>query len=108
MHIVGTITFFCFVLSACGTSYLGKNVAFEDSYFVANLKSTSSDKTKFIVTVKKAKMNLDGAREAGRYEGVKHCIEHFGTSDIKWISGPDSKQIKMIGDKLLLKGKCAL
>ena len=60
------------------------------------------------MTVKKAINNLNGAKEAGRYEGVKHCIEHFGSSDITWISGPDSEELKLVGQKLILKGKCAL
>ena len=35
--------------------------------------------------------SLDGAREAGRHEGTKFCIDAFGTSKINWKVGPDTE-----------------
>jgi hypothetical protein len=51
---------------------------------------------------------LVGAREAGRYEATKYCINQYGTSDIAWVSGPDVEDgsLTINNDELQLRGAC--
>tara|TARA_R110002012_G_scaffold271677_1_gene456902 strand:+ start:201 stop:557 length:357 start_codon:yes stop_codon:yes gene_type:complete len=63
----------------------------------------------FVVRVQLAGRTLSGAREAGRHEATKHCIEYFGNSEAVWQVGPDSPDTALLfeGDTLVLTGRCA-
>lgn len=99
------------LVSACGTApSSATRVAFDGIYFSAkakhvNKKATPAD---FTVTVNRVSQSLDGAREAGRYEGTKFCIQNFGSSRIAWKVGPDTKpqNLRIENDKLTFAGSC--
>ena len=93
-------------LFSCGERYLDNQVAFEGIRFRANLNTVKGNEFAFNVTVKNAEQNLKGAREAGRYEATKFCIERLSTSDIEWIKGPDSDPLPLQDGNLKLSGKC--
>ena len=93
-------------LFSCGDRYLDNQVAFEGIRFRANLNTVKGNEFAFNVTVKNAEQNLKGAREAGRYEATKFCIERLSTSDIEWIKGPDSEPLPLQDGNLKLLGKC--
>ena len=93
-------------LFSCGERYLDSQVAFEGIRFQTNLKQVKGDDFAFNVSVKNAVKNLKGAREAGRYEATKFCIERLSTSDIEWIYGPDSDLLPLQDGNLKLSGKC--
>ena len=97
---------FALSLFSCGERYLDNQVAFEGVKFRANLNKVKGDDFAFSVSVKNAEKNLKGAREAGRYEATKFCIERLSTSDIKWIYGPDSDMLPLQDGNLKLSGKC--
>ncbi|WP_120500800.1 hypothetical protein [Roseovarius sp. EL26] len=85
-----------------------QRVYFNGVYYPTKAKSASEDRQSFVVTVKRATKGLDGAREAGRLEGTKYCLKNFGTSEIKWVQGPDAKNgtLNLSGSDLKLTGAC--
>ena len=93
-------------LFSCGERYLDNQVAFEGTKFRANLNTMKGNEFAFNVTVNNAEQNLKGAREAGRYEATKFCIERLSTSDIEWIKGPDSDPLPLHDGNLKLSGNC--
>lgn len=64
------------------------------------------DRRSFEVAVRPVSASLTGAREAGKYEGTRYCIQNFGNSDIKWQIGPDSEVLPVEDDTLTLTGRC--
>ena len=81
-------------------------VSFDGYYFSSKLSRSKLDDRSFDLTVKRANRSLSGAREAGRYEATRFCIKNFGTSDIKWVLGPDDQSIGLTGKVLKLSGQC--
>ena len=81
-------------------------VSFDGYYFSSKLSRSKSDDRTFDLTVRRANRSLSGAREAGRYEATKFCIKNYGTSDIKWVLGPDDQSIGLTGKVLKLSGQC--
>lgn len=96
----------CGALVACTEKE--DRILFEGIYFRAKAgpvdKKTSLQD--FEVTVKKANQSLEGAREAGRYEGTRYCVQTFGSSKITWTRGPDDEGLTLNDDKLILRGTC--
>ena len=64
------------------------------------------DKRSFEVQVRPVSASMVGAREAGKYEGTRYCIQNYGNSDIKWQVGPDSQVLPVENDTLTLRGRC--
>ena len=81
-------------------------VSFDGYYFSSKLRQSKLDDRSFDLTVRRANRSLSGAREAGRYEATRFCIKNYGTSDIKWVLGPDDQSIGLTGKVLKLSGKC--
>ncbi len=100
------------LVSACGqvATSSATRVAFDGVYFRANAKHVDKKATpsEFTVTVNGVSQSLDGAREAGRYEGTKFCIQNFGSSRIKWKVGPETEpqNLRIENDKLIFAGTC--
>lgn len=96
------------VLAGCSNN---KNrVLFDGEYFRTKAKSASEDRLSFVVRVPSVDRSLEGAREAGAYEGARYCIENFGTSEIAWVQGPDGDAGTLVvdGNTLTLTGRCVL
>lgn len=98
-------------LSACSRSQaLSKNKrpVFDGQLFRMSLAAEKDAPANFIVAVKDAGKSLAGARDAGRYEAVNHCIEYFGSSRIDWINGPDApdEALQFQGSDLVFSGVC--
>ncbi|MCX7566249.1 hypothetical protein OS189_07830 [Sulfitobacter sp. F26169L] len=83
-------------------------IFFDGQYYNAKLRKIDRQLDQFTVTVKPVSKSLLGAREAGRYEAVVHCVNLFGSSDIIWTAGPDAPQAQLSIDKdtLTLQGQC--
>lgn len=85
-------------------------VTFGGFYFRTKAKPVNKKKTlaDFTVTIKDVAQSLDGARQAGGYEGTRYCIDKFGTSRIIWTVGPatDPKQLRIDDGQLLFQGRC--
>ena len=81
-------------------------VSFDGYYFSSKLSRSKLDDRSFDLTVRRANRSLSGAREAGRYEATRFCIKNYGTSNIKWVLGPDDQSIGLTGKVLKLSGKC--
>ncbi len=66
------------------------------------------DKKFFQVTVQPVSASLDGAREAGRWEGTRYCVRNYGSSRISWEIGPDTDvtSLPISDDRLTLRGRC--
>ena len=96
-------------LSACANAKVnsGRNVEFDGARFGAKL-SKGDSREEFSVLVREPSKSLTGAREAGRYEGTKYCIQNFGTSEIIWSNGPDDADESLVitDNTLVFQGRC--
>ncbi len=94
-------------LAACSGG-APKSYPFDGVHFNAKARAVNKKVTRSIFTVQvaQASRSFKGAREAGRYEATRYCIENYGTSDITWEIGPDSPGLVLADDTLTLKGKC--
>jgi hypothetical protein len=93
-------------LSACAKREAP--VLFDGYAFKAKLSKAREDKRDFVVTVENAGQSLDGAREAGRYEATKYCMNTRGSSDIDWTAGPDDAEdaLQVTDGILTFAGRC--
>ncbi|WP_026756121.1 hypothetical protein [Sediminimonas qiaohouensis] len=103
-------------LGACGAikdrvkGIGGGDVLFDGRSYSASLSADRDDPAAFTVSVANAGgARLAGAREAGRYEATKHCIEITGNSRVVWSTGPDApaEALTLSDGALLLAGRCA-
>ncbi len=62
----------------------------------------------FTASVSPVSASLEGAREAGRYEGIKYCVTEYGTSNIAWVTGPDEEPQTWTIDRdtVTFSGRC--
>ena len=106
--IIGLATSSFLIMMGCSNPLeLEENkVSFDGYYFSSKLSRSKLDDRSFNLTVKRANRSILGAREAGRYEATRFCIKNFGTSDIKWVLGPDDQSIGLTGKVLKLSGQC--
>ncbi len=84
---------------------------FDGKYYPIKARaSDKADRKTFTVSVRRADQGLAGAREAGRYGGKQYCLKNYGTSEIRWIVGPDTPQSALgySGGRLALSGTCVL
>ena len=97
------------LLSACDNERK-KRVAFNGVYFKSKTKAVDKKKTlsEFYTRINGVSYSFDGAREAGRYEGTKYCINNYGTSNIDWKVGPDTDPSHLVitDDSLTFLGRC--
>ena len=93
-------------LSACAKP--GDRVLFDGKYYPAKVKKDKTTRENFVVTVQRAAQGIDGAREAGRYEGTNYCIKNFGDSTIEWAEGqgPEDATPATGAGNLVLRGSC--
>jgi len=106
--IMGLATSFFLMMTGCSNPFeLEENkVSFDGYYFSSKLSRNKLDDRAFDLTVRRANRSLSGAREAGRYEATQFCIKNYGTSDIKWVLGPDDQSVGLTGKVLRLSGQC--
>ena len=106
--IMGLATSSFLMMTGCSNPFeLEENkVSFDGYYFSSKLSRSKLDDRSFDLKVRRANRSLSGAREAGRYEATRFCIKNYGTSDIKWVLGPDDQSIGLTGKVLKLKGQC--
>ena len=97
--IMGLATSSFLMMTGCSNPFeLEENkVSFDGYYFSSKLSRSKLDDRSFDLTVRRANRSLSGAREAGRYEATRFCIKNYGTSDIKWVLGPDDQSIGLTG-----------
>ena len=99
------------LVTACGlVTPSSDRILFDGKAFRAKAKVVDKkvSPADFTVTVNGASASLDGAREAGRYEGTKFCVQNFGSSRISWKVGPDTEpqNLRISDDKLTFAGTC--
>ncbi|WP_158968383.1 hypothetical protein [Chachezhania sediminis] len=108
----GPVALICLLSAmAAGCSSLSNKepILFEGKQFRAKAKGTSKESlSPFRVEVKNPSQSLEGARQAGIYEGTRYCIEKFGTSQIVWENNANSPeaQPKIVDGKLVVSGQC--
>lgn len=83
-------------------------VVFEGLYYPSRLSSSRDDRPAFTIAVGRAAQSLSGAREAGRYEATKYCVNEYGQSDVIWTYGPDvdDSGLQLVNGDLVLEGRC--
>lgn len=92
-------------LTACAKP--GERTLFEGKYYPAKVKKGAT-REEFVVSVRRVDQGIKGAREAGRFEATRYCIETVGDSTIEWLQGPDAEDGRLIteGGNLVLSGTC--
>ncbi|MBV2360567.1 hypothetical protein KUH32_12335 [Thalassococcus sp. CAU 1522] len=82
--------------------------AFDGQNYRGTARSERGDRKSFTASVRPVSASLEGAIQAAEYEGVKHCIKFYGTSEIAWAVGPDTprEQLPIEGDTLTFSGVC--
>ncbi len=93
-------------LAACNRP--NEDILFDGQKYKTKASKEGDDLAVFLVSITPVSASLDGAREAGRYEGTVYCIENYGTSRIDWVVGPDTDPatLTVSDDTLVLKGEC--
>ncbi len=96
------------VMTACNQR--DKDLAFDGQYYRTSTKKVGDDRALFQSEIKPVSQSLLGAREAGRHEATKYCIENFGTSNVVWTRGPDAVDgaVLVSNDTLVLQGTCSV
>ncbi|WP_050928115.1 hypothetical protein [Aestuariivita boseongensis] len=80
----------CSVIAGCNRK--DERILFDGQAFRAKATHVEkSDRRDFVASVSPVSASLEGAREAGRYEGTKYCINEYGTSQITWTASPDAE-----------------
>jgi vacuolar-type H+-ATPase catalytic subunit A/Vma1 len=97
------------VIAACGQREENREF-FDGFYFKAKTGATDKKTSRavFSTTISGVSQSLEGARQAGAYEGTKYCIAQYGTSQIVWTVGPDTEpqNLTIVDDKLTFAGRC--
>lgn len=95
------------IMSGCAR-LRGDQVAFDGVTFRSSSSAIERQRDFFEVTVTPASSSIAGAREAGRFEATRYCIENFGSSDMTWVLGPDAEDGTLLidNDRLILRGNC--
>jgi hypothetical protein len=96
-------------LAACGQREKDQ-ILFDGQAFRTKASAVDKRRTRaeFTVTIDDVARSLDGAREAGRYQGTRYCIENYGNSDIEWAVGPDTDpaKLRVVDGRLTFQGTC--
>ncbi|MDC0343549.1 hypothetical protein OAN15_00715 [bacterium] len=83
-------------------------ILFDGQAFRAKVSKDRDARRNFFATVSPVSASTEGAREAGRYEGIKYCIMEYGTSNILWTLSPDAEPQtwSLDGDTVTFSGTC--
>lgn len=106
MKIVIPLIVAALTVGACTDS---KNrIAFDGQYFRTKVAKVDGQRDVFTVRVRDVNRSLDGARAAGRHEGISYCVDTYGSSDIDWTVGPDTppEELQIIDDTIQFQGVC--
>lgn len=101
-------------VAGCGKIGIDKfkgreKTTFDGIHFSGTVRaSTGKEPRIFVSTIRGASKSLDGARQAAAYQGIRHCIKYYGTSDIDWEIGPQTPVDELDLDKgtLSYRGAC--
>lgn len=93
-------------LGACAKP--GERTLFDGKYYPTRAKKDGERREDFVITVKRADQGISGAREAGRWEATRYCVETYGDSTITWQPGsdPDGEAAITEGGSLIMRGSC--
>lgn len=93
-------------VAACGQP--GERMRFNGNYYPAKLQKVGDGREDFMVSVRNPGQGIVGAREAGRFEATRYCVETFGDSTVTWQTGydPDANASVMDNGRLILRGSC--
>lgn len=102
-----TLVLMAALLTGC-SSFREDRQTFDGQVYRGKAKKADDDRKDFIAEISPVSASLNGAREAGRYEGTRYCIENFGTSRIRWAVGPDTDPAQLVvqNDRLTFLGRC--
>ena len=93
-------------LTACTND--DDRIRFDGHYFRTKVKTVDRQLDQFTVQIRNVSQSLEGARQAGRFAGVEHCVGNFGSSDIIWTVGPETpaQNLQIVDDTLIFRGTC--
>ena len=95
---------------AAGCNNRDDEILFDGQAFRGKAGFESRDNRRsFVATIRPVSASIEGAREAGRYEGIKYCVTEYGTSDIAWSLSPDAEPQtwNVDRDTVTFTGRCA-
>ncbi len=103
MFLIGTLVATTAV-AACQAG--SERVAFDGKYFRTKVAKVDGKRDVFTVTVRDVAQSVAGAREAGRHEAVSYCVGTYGSSDIDWVVGPDTPELRIVDNAIVFQGTC--
>ncbi|MEN9062479.1 MULTISPECIES: hypothetical protein [Ponticoccus] len=110
---VRVICLLLMVVSVAGCGRLGFGQGSKPLFDGQRYNSTAravarSDRQNFVATARPVAKSLEGAIAAAEYEGIRHCITFYGTSDIDWRVGPDTPRssLPITKNTVTLRGSC--
>ena len=105
--LTGALLIAVLALSACAERRAAQ-IAFDGVFFRSTASKVDKDRSQFEIGVSPVSASLEGAREAGRYEATRYCIDNYGNSDNKWSEVTDAEDgtLPIYGDKLLMLISC--
>ncbi len=79
---------------------------FDGQRFGGSVKAARGNRQTFVVTINGVSRSPEGAIAAAEYKATQHCIQYFGTSDVDWQVGPETRPLPVSGDALTFRGTC--
>lgn len=106
MKIVIPVLMAVLALPACTDKK--KLTPFDGHYFRTKVSKVDKNLFDFEVKIRDVSQSIEGARQAGEYAGISHCIRYYGSSDINWSVGPDTpaEELRVVDDTLIFRGVC--
>jgi hypothetical protein len=95
-------------LALGGCSNDDDRIAFDGHFYRTKVQKVDRQLDVFTVRVRDVAQSLEGAREAGEYAAIEHCVGLFGSSDIDWAVGPDTPAEALVveNNSFTLAGTC--
>ena len=106
MRLICGVMILATALAACSRDV---NVyEFDGVVFKANARKDGDSKAQFTATASPASESVSGALQSAEYQGIRYCVNNFGTSDIEWSFGPDQDPETYVpeNDTVVLSGTC--
>lgn len=103
------VIFMATVMALTGCEQNSNRIAFDGAFFKAKARQIEdADLSMFTVEVARVSQTLEGARQAAAHEGLRYCIDNFGTSRIRWVVGPETpvETLRVVDDTLTFQGEC--
>jgi hypothetical protein len=106
MKVLATAAAAALLLTACGSPT--DDMLFDGFTFSTKVGKVDRQLDEFTVEIRDVSQSLEGARRAGAYAGIQHCVRHYGSSDVVWTVGPETPltALPISNNTMVFRGTC--